>query len=275
MLPAPPPTLPSSSTATSQLTPPQFKFTRFPQVPKELQLQIWKATLPGPRVVKLRYTGVGKDARCTSTSRLEARTTLRYCRALLTSSIYLGRARIPVALHVCTDSRQVARKFYRPSFGLEGRSQQGSRWRVEPKVYFDFERDVLFLDAEGCRPCEGLSGMSAEMLAAEAKRFHGLTEQVKDLGKVRHLVAWEYLPMVAVYWGDKNPWKGFKGLEGKVGGVRWSGGGWERDLRVEKRGAEEDWGTLELEQGLEFLSGLKWEIVQLTAGDLGLMSIGS
>jgi hypothetical protein len=66
----------SSSTETSQLPQPQFKFICFPQLPKELQLQIWRATLPGPRVVKIRYSGVGEDARCTSKlnglSRLES-----------------------------------------------------------------------------------------------------------------------------------------------------------------------------------------------------------
>jgi hypothetical protein len=43
------------------------QFTCFPKLPKELQLEIWKASLPGPRVVKLRYRGDGADAKCTST----------------------------------------------------------------------------------------------------------------------------------------------------------------------------------------------------------------
>jgi hypothetical protein len=45
----------------------EMQFTYFPKLPKELQLEIWEASLPGPRVVKLRYRGDGADAKCTST----------------------------------------------------------------------------------------------------------------------------------------------------------------------------------------------------------------
>jgi hypothetical protein len=150
------------------------------------------------------------------------------------------------------------------------KSEDGrTRWEVEPKVYFCFERDVLFVDTENRRPCEGLRGMSYEMLLQEAKRFHSLTKHVKDLGRVRELAVWEYLPMVALHWGRKNPWRVFGGLVGKVGGVGWCGGSWDRELRVEKW-VVEDGGTWELEEVLELLTGLEWESVRLVAGSLGV-----
>lgn len=59
--PAPQHPLPSMGSLT-----PLASFTCFPQLPKELQLEIWEFSLPGPRVVKLRYRGEGADAKCTS-----------------------------------------------------------------------------------------------------------------------------------------------------------------------------------------------------------------
>jgi hypothetical protein len=138
---------------------------------------------------------------------------------------------------------------------------------VEPKVYFCFERDVLVVGTEHQPASNSLRGMSYEMLLQEAKRFHGLTEQVKDLGRVRKLVVWEYLPMVALHWVRESPWRVFGGLVGKVGSVGWCGGSWERDLRVEKW-VVEDGGAWELEEVLELLTGLEWESVRLVAGSL-------
>jgi hypothetical protein len=122
----------------------------------------------------------------------------------------LGRARIPNALHVCRDSREVAKQSYKLSFGLKGFSQPGgSSWKVEPKIYFSFDRDILFIDTEGFRPCDSLRGMSYEMLRAEAVRFHCLVNQVQDLARVRRLAAWECFrwsvcngsrPMRVVWW---------------------------------------------------------------------------
>jgi hypothetical protein len=56
----------SGTTPTSLARLSLRRFTCFPRLPKELQLEIWRCSLPGPRVVKLRYGGLGEDARCTS-----------------------------------------------------------------------------------------------------------------------------------------------------------------------------------------------------------------
>jgi len=45
---------------------PLTEFHCFPRLPKEIQIDIWKLTFPGPRVVKLRYSGQGLLTKCTS-----------------------------------------------------------------------------------------------------------------------------------------------------------------------------------------------------------------
>lgn len=51
---------------------------------------------------------------------------------------------------------------YRLSFGLKlkSKAEDGRKgWEVEPKVWFCFERDVLCIDTECWRPCEGVEGV--------------------------------------------------------------------------------------------------------------------
>jgi 2EXR family len=187
----------------------------------------------------------------------------------------LGRARIPIALHVCRDSREVAKEVYELSFGLKGFSQPGgSSWMVEPKIYFSFDRDTLFIDTEGSRPCGSLRGMSFEMLRAEAHRFHCLAKQVQDLAKVRTLAAWEYLPMVAVHGvsiGERgevrNPWSAFEGIEGEAMGVGVANQlnqVYDKDLTVAEPNPLEgiEW---DLEQDVNLITGLKWKQTWLVA----------
>jgi hypothetical protein len=183
----------------------------------------------------------------------------------------LGRARIPVALHVCSDSREEAKEVYRLSFGLKGIStSQGSRWEVEPKIYFDFSRDILFLDTEGYRPCNSLRGMSFEVLRAEAKRFHCLVECVQDLREVKRLVAWEYLPMVAVHWFShddrKNPWSVFEGVyEGVVGAVGVASRIDDKNLKLVEPHPTMEGRLWDLAPDMELLTGLKWKQVWVAA----------
>jgi hypothetical protein len=184
----------------------------------------------------------------------------------------LGRPRIPIALHVCRDSREVAKEVYELSFGLKGFSQPGgSSWKVEPKIYFSFDRDTLFIDTEGFRPHGSLRGMSFEMRGAEAHRFHCLAKQVQDLAMVRTLAAWEYLPMVAVYgvsFGERgevrNPWSAFEGIEGEVMGVGLASPVCDKDLTVAGPNPLEgiEW---DLEQDVNLITGLKWKQTWLVA----------
>jgi hypothetical protein len=192
----------------------------------------------------------------------------------------LGRARIPIALHVCRDSREVAKEVYKLSFGLKGFSQPGgSSWEVEPKTYFSFDRDTLFIDTEGVRPCDSLRGMSFEMLRAEANRFHCLAKQVQDLAKVRTLAAWEYLPMVVVYGvsfderGEvRNPWSVFEGIEGEVMGVGIAGQIYEKDLAVREPNPLEGvrWDL----EPVNLITGLKWKPTWLVARSPSAIFLG-
>lgn len=160
---------------------------------------------------------------------------------------------------------------YQLSFGLNGiSSPQGSRWEVEPKIYFDFARDILFLDTEGYRPCNDLRGMSFETLRAEAKRFHCLVERVQDLWQVRKLVAWEYLPMVAVHWfshdGRKNPWSVFEGVrEGVIGAVGVASRIYDKDLKLVEPHPTMEGRPWDLAPDMNLLTGLNWKQVWVVA----------
>ncbi|KAE9379350.1 hypothetical protein N431DRAFT_308550, partial [Stipitochalara longipes BDJ] len=226
------------------------KFTCFPNLPKELQLDIWELTLPGPRVVKLRYSGQGEEVKS------------------------ISRARIPVALHVCRNSRDVAKKVYKLSFGLKKISGYHMiRGSVEPKVYFSFDRDILFIDTEHTRPCEGLRGISVETLRTEAKRFHSLIALVQDLGEVQRLAAWEYLPMVGVHsvsHGEegevKNPWAVFQGLKEPVKGVRLGCRADDKDLRAVEDPDVLEGREWEMKHSLKMITKLEWKQTLLISG---------
>jgi hypothetical protein len=148
---------------------------------------------------------------------------------------------------------------------------------VEPKIYFSFDRDTLFIDTEGFRPCDSLRGISFEMLRAEAHRFHCLAKQVQDLAQVRTLAAWEYLPMVVVHgvsFGERgevrNPWSVFEGIGGEVVGVVGVMGVgvasqvYDKDLTVTEPNPLEgvEW---DLEQDVNLVTGLKWKQTWLVA----------
>jgi hypothetical protein len=89
-------------------------FTLFPHLPLELRLKIWRSTLPGPRNVgvKIRF----KDGRFGGW-------VARDC-----------TPRPPMALQVCHESREEARKYYVLSFGTT---------LYPPTVYFNYKTDTL------------------------------------------------------------------------------------------------------------------------------------
>ncbi|TVY17186.1 hypothetical protein LARI1_G003842 [Lachnellula arida] len=94
-------------------------FTLFPQLPSELRLKIWEEMLPGPRDVEIEYhmdyaTFNGKK--------------------ISKFSGWTSHEPVPVALHICQESRQEALVHYQPSFGS---------YFHPSKIYFNFSRDTL------------------------------------------------------------------------------------------------------------------------------------
>ncbi|THV54079.1 hypothetical protein BGAL_0035g00420 [Botrytis galanthina] len=104
-------------------------FKMFKLLPKELQLAIWKYALHDiePRTIKLKlYWWQYK------VGRPQAR---EFLGSILTAQ-HEYKANIPALLHICHDSREIAQKKYKLSFGklLQGRP-----------VYFDIEQDILWV----------------------------------------------------------------------------------------------------------------------------------
>jgi len=88
-------------------------FTLFPLLPTELRLKVWKFTLPGPRILELRYDKKHAE--------------------------FISVARLPRALFICKESREETLKHYDFSFGID----EGSS-----KVLVDFSVDILLLNCK-------------------------------------------------------------------------------------------------------------------------------
>lgn len=109
---------------------PLEKFTCFGHLPRELRLLIWKYARPDPRVVRLAWSKRSSKA-------------LKHCSYPEYWRANYSEAPIPAMLHACSESRQVALRWYRLAL------QHG---RAEPRVYFDFSADILHV---GCQYCDG------------------------------------------------------------------------------------------------------------------------
>jgi 2EXR family len=97
-------------------------FHGFPKLPKELQLKIWKYLIPGPRIIELKSVIVTEYLDDDDDSEI----TYDRCIAMTPH---------PLFLHICQDSRFLARKIYQRNFEDE------LKW----PVYMDPSRDVLLL----------------------------------------------------------------------------------------------------------------------------------
>lgn len=126
-------------------------FTVFLNLPTELRQKIWRETLPGPRIVEVRCD---KGNACTSS------------------------AKIPTALHVSSEARAEALRFYKLSFG----SKAGSKIPdAAPKIWFNSAIDVFYLD--GCLGCNSIQGIgySASILA-----LRSIFRNVAGLSDIKH-----------------------------------------------------------------------------------------
>jgi hypothetical protein len=106
----------SNSQATS--------FTLFPRLPLELRLKIWQTMLPGPRTVNIQYKMKYDEFDGKKVSSFTGWTSFDP---------------VPVALHVCQESREESLKRYQTSFGSYFHAS---------KIYFDFSKDILRFGAD-------------------------------------------------------------------------------------------------------------------------------
>jgi hypothetical protein len=110
------------STTSSVAPPPLVAFTIFPDLPQELQDEIWKQALPGSRLI-------------TIAMRLMAAFSI----SIATPNIHLMRnslralCRPPILLQVCVKSRNVALQHYQPMF----------QHLLSAPVFVDTEVDIL------------------------------------------------------------------------------------------------------------------------------------
>ncbi|KAF4630007.1 hypothetical protein G7Y89_g8135 [Cudoniella acicularis] len=93
-------------------------FTLFNRLPIELQLKIWEAALPDPRVINIREQRLRKTRRGRDMVGVTSDT------------------KAPSVLFACRDSYSIASKFYIPSFSFADSI---------PETYFDHQRDTLYL----------------------------------------------------------------------------------------------------------------------------------
>ncbi|KUJ19428.1 uncharacterized protein LY89DRAFT_731825 [Mollisia scopiformis] len=118
--------IPSNPFSASNSTIPIPDLSRFRTLPFEIRTSIWEAFACLQRIVTIH--------------------------AITDRGL---RAPIPPILHVCAESRAVGSKHYTLSFGFRGSTDfndVSERWddhpALEAKVYFNFERDVLYFGRE-------------------------------------------------------------------------------------------------------------------------------
>jgi hypothetical protein len=126
-------------------------FALFPKLPMELRLKIWKMARPEGRYILLEHSRKRRRA-------------------------VFSRAKVPALLHACQESRDIALKWYKLSFGTH--SSFG-------KTYFDAEIDGLYhrcsihgqhhCDTDGCEivPPKHLDGQDkVKRIVTNLERAH-------------------------------------------------------------------------------------------------------
>ncbi|CZS90284.1 hypothetical protein WAI453_004243 [Rhynchosporium graminicola] len=104
----------------------------FLSLPAELRLMIWNLARPEARVIKLSLSKHSK-------------------RDEWPPRLYSG-ATIPNLLHICEESRQVARKWYSASFSLTEKPRTfAERLYAKNPIYFDRDNDYLYSSCVSCR----------------------------------------------------------------------------------------------------------------------------
>lgn len=111
-------------------------FTKFSELPPEIRLKIWKMSLPGSRILRMRcLSGVGlKVSRGKSIFR----------RRLLFPSNSLDGL---VMLHVCREARAVVRRHFDLLPNRNESVQPKKGLNLEYPLYYDCSADTLYFDA--------------------------------------------------------------------------------------------------------------------------------
>lgn len=99
------------------------KFHKFPKLPTELRLKIWKATFPRPRIIPLG---------CSYRNTL-GNYGLKWFQPSFAPPT-------PISLHVNSESREEALKSYELCF-----ESSGFELRIIPKIYVNFAEDIFFI----------------------------------------------------------------------------------------------------------------------------------
>jgi hypothetical protein len=130
-------------------------FTSFMRLPVELRDIVWELQLPGPRTITITEDVVHKSLDDPD---------LRIAKAAKTP--------VPTLLHICKESRDFALRFYRLSFEIE---------LADRPIYFDFERDLLFIPSE--RHLKAFYGRDSLKERPETLHYMAETEaSVRTLG---------------------------------------------------------------------------------------------
>lgn len=148
------------------------EFTAFRTLPPELRLHIWRATLPGPRVVRVR---VDLD--------------LMECRS---------STPLPVALHVSQESRLEAKRFYTLSFGpRDDQDPEEPNRAPGGRIYFDFGIDTFFfftqLESQTSERAEGMNTGSETLVPAsqnsmdDFETFSAIVMATEQINQIRKL----------------------------------------------------------------------------------------
>ncbi|KAK0652009.1 hypothetical protein B0T16DRAFT_454422 [Cercophora newfieldiana] len=216
-------------------------FPQFSRLPAELRQQIWEEALPDSRVLMLQQPGsfatMPSLSKCLSpilalrspfavskTTEKSQRTRTR--RGTSSVNVWTCSAKVPVVLHVNSESRAVALRHYR--LGLAPGNSQ-------PRIYVNFDRDVIGLSDDLMqspvgrnlwRLTEDLKGVKSLCLASSSapsflsmRQPYGL-DSVEELALVDStLWAAGIVPRVAQI--DFNHWIAWQYEQGKA---RWGYG---------------------------------------------------
>ncbi|OBT46038.1 hypothetical protein VE00_03713 [Pseudogymnoascus sp. WSF 3629] len=102
------------------------KFKVFSKLPIEIRLMIWTFCLPPPRVVDIRMR---RKSIPTSTGEI------------LDVGRFVSSVDHPIILHVCSESRRLARQHYKLSFSKKTKTE----WSPA-QIYIDFSVDTVWFD---------------------------------------------------------------------------------------------------------------------------------
>lgn len=123
-----------------------YEFSRFPELPTEIRMQIWKiCVLDNPaRNVDLREDSLSP------TSQLKSLTTKQSQNDGTTNETrstvgFRSRASPLSVLHICQDSRMMARMSYTKAFGTAG-----FMYHLPSEIWIDYNKDALHLSLELC-----------------------------------------------------------------------------------------------------------------------------